>query len=59
MTTTTEKQNILLTLTKADGTIRSQGFYWTDKEAMSAAQRAGGFFTIRNVETGKLIAAEW
>jgi hypothetical protein len=59
MKTTTEKQNILLILANADDTIRSQGFYWTEKEAMTAAQRAGGFYTIRNVESGKLIAAEW
>jgi hypothetical protein len=57
--TKSETQNIHLTLTHADGTIRSQGYYWTAKEAIAAARRAGGFYEVRNSDTGKLIEAQW
>jgi len=52
-------QNILLTATNADNSIRTQSYYWTAEEAISAACRIGGFYTIRNVETGVLIEAQW
>jgi hypothetical protein len=57
--TKSETQNILLVLTKADGTIRSQGYYWSEQEAIAAARKAGGFYAVRNTDTGKLIEAQW
>jgi len=57
--TKSETQNILLVVTNADGSIRSQGYYWTSKEAIAAAQRCGGFYEVRNTDTGKLIEAQW
>ena len=57
--TKSETQNILLVITKADGTIRSQGYYWSAQEAIAAAQKSGGFYTVRNTDTGKLIEAQW
>jgi hypothetical protein len=57
--TKSETQNILLVLTNADGTPRSQGYYWSAKEAIAAARNAGGFYTVRNTDTGELVAAQW
>jgi len=57
--TKSETQNILLTATNSDDSVRTQSYYWTTEEAISAASRIGGFYTIRNVETGKLIEAQW
>jgi len=59
LVTKSETQNILLTATNADDSIRTQACYWTTEEAISASQQIGGFYTIRNVETGKLIEAQW
>jgi hypothetical protein len=57
--TKSETQNIHLKITNADGSIRSQGYYWTSKEAIAAAQCSGGFYEVTNTDTGKLIEAQW
>ena len=57
--TKSETQNILLVITEADGTIRSQAYYWSAQEAIAASKKSGGFYTVRNTDTGKLIEAQW
>ncbi len=54
-----EAKNFLLIITNIDELVLVNQTYASAKEAISAARKINGFYTVHDTSTGKLIEAQW
>ena len=54
-----ETKSFLLIITDVNESVLVNETYASAKEAISAARKIGGFYTIHDTSTGKLVEAQW